>query len=185
MLKSTIRCVLLGSLVLAATAQAKEYWGVNIPDSLDHDGQKLMLNGAGLRSKFFVKAYVGALYTVEPSNNATSHIDASTLRVIQLHFKLDVAADKIRGAWMEGFENNCKPKCAELKPSLTELNDLMDDQKEGQVLGFVLEGDKVSVTKDGQVKGTIEKPGFPQAVMSIFVGKNPADSDLKAGLLGN
>jgi hypothetical protein len=42
----------------------------------------------------------------------------------------------------------------------------------------------VSVYKNGSKKGTIEGLDFKKALFGIWLGNNPADDDLKAGMLG-
>ena len=55
--------LLAASLLLAAPAYAnKDVAGVDVPDTLSVEGKTLQLNGAGIRKKFVVKVYVGALY---------------------------------------------------------------------------------------------------------------------------
>ena len=41
---------------------AAEVGGVNMPNTLKADGTDLVLNGAGTRTKFFIKVYVAGLY---------------------------------------------------------------------------------------------------------------------------
>ena len=45
-----------------ASVQAANIAGVNIDDAVIVDQQKLTLNGAGVRTKFFFDIYVGALF---------------------------------------------------------------------------------------------------------------------------
>jgi hypothetical protein len=50
------------ALAVATPALARNVAGVEFPDSIDVGGQKLVLNGAGLRKKFIIKVYAGGLY---------------------------------------------------------------------------------------------------------------------------
>ena len=56
-LKKTL-WVFLAILFLASSAFAAEVGGVNMPNTLKADGTDLVLNGAGTRTKFFIKVYV-------------------------------------------------------------------------------------------------------------------------------
>ncbi|MBK5259345.1 MAG: chalcone isomerase family protein, partial [Thermoanaerobaculia bacterium] len=49
-------------LAVTAVAEAATVGGVDISDKTTVGGQTLVLNGAGLRKKFFIKVYTGALY---------------------------------------------------------------------------------------------------------------------------
>jgi len=56
--------LILGLLVMFLVAQsveAREIAGVTVPETVSIADRTLVLNGAGIRKKFFVKVYVGAL----------------------------------------------------------------------------------------------------------------------------
>ena len=62
---SSITSRIILSTILAAaaiTADAKIVAGVKFDDSVRVNGQTLVLNGAGVRKKLFIKVYAGALY---------------------------------------------------------------------------------------------------------------------------
>ncbi|MGL5395016.1 MAG: chalcone isomerase family protein, partial [Shewanella sp.] len=50
------------ALLFPLLTHAKEVSGVQVADSITLDAQTLQLNGAGVRSKFFMDLYVGSLY---------------------------------------------------------------------------------------------------------------------------
>lgn len=54
--------VALALLLSPAMTLAKEVAGVTLPETITLGSKPLVLNGAGIRSKFFIKVYVGALY---------------------------------------------------------------------------------------------------------------------------
>ena len=56
--------LLLSLLIYSLPASAVEIEGVEIPetDSVVDSKTTLLLNGAGLREKFFIDVYIGALY---------------------------------------------------------------------------------------------------------------------------
>ena len=59
-------------LVAAPLAQAKMVNDVDVADKIQVADQSLTLNGAGVRSKFFMDLYVGALYLNNHSITNTS-----------------------------------------------------------------------------------------------------------------
>ena len=69
-----MRSVALALLLAALPASALEISGVKVPDSIQVDGKPLVLNGAGLRTRSFlkVKVYVGALYLTQRSTDAAA-----------------------------------------------------------------------------------------------------------------
>ena len=53
--------------------------GVKLPDDLSFEASELVLNGAGVRSKFFVHVYIAALYLGEKSSDAETIIAADEI----------------------------------------------------------------------------------------------------------
>lgn len=65
--------VILGVGLLGQTTRAVELAGVTLaPTATLTDGSVLVLNGAGVRKKFFVDVYIGALYLPSPATRPTS-----------------------------------------------------------------------------------------------------------------
>ena len=74
---------------------------------------------------------------------------------------------------------------ATLGARVTMLNSWMSDVKTGQRLDFVrLPGTGMRVNVDGTVKGTITGDDFSRAFISIWLGAEPPNAQLKSGLLG-
>ena len=73
----TIVKLLIFSLIFSSTIlQARIVSGVEIPEKLMINGSQLILNGAGVREKFFLDLYVGALYLKKRNKIAKAIIDA-------------------------------------------------------------------------------------------------------------
>ena len=65
-----------------------------MPESLQTGQTQLMLNGAGIRTKFFFDIYVGGLYLKEKSQDATAIIEANEPMAIRLHILSSKATSK-------------------------------------------------------------------------------------------
>lgn len=181
------RFVLAAALTIAAaTAGAATVAGVNIPDTADVNGQKLVLNGAGLRKKFVVKVYTGALYLPAKSSNAAAILNADQPRQMVMHFVYDVDKGKIADAWTEGLAANTPNASAEVKNNFKLLSSWMDDMKEGQqiVMTYVpATGTTVSV--NGKVKGTLAGKATADAILATWIGPKPGPGgDFKKAVLG-
>lgn len=174
---------LASTLVFAAAASAATLADVNVPDTATLAGQKLVLNGAGLRKKAIFKVYVGALYLPSKTSNAEAAIAAGTAKVT-MRFMRDVDAEKLRGAWTEGFATNNAPgDMPKLKARIDRFNALFTDVKEGELVEIDLMNG-VSVTIGGKARGSIEGDDFAKAVLRIWLGPKPPSDELKAGMLG-
>jgi len=178
---------LLVMLLVSAPALARDVDGINIPDSFSLAGEKtpLVLNGAGYRKKFFIKVYVGALYLSQPMNRADQILDAPTARVMLLHFVRNVSTDQLATAWREGVAANQSTLAVQrLHARIGQFNAMMHDLRAGDELRLELlaRGDtRVWINND--LRGTVSGGDFQRALLSAWLGPNPADSHLKRALL--
>lgn len=171
----------------AAPALAREEAGVDVDERAVVDGVELRLNGAGVRSRFFIKIYVAALYVRRPSQEAATLIGDDGPKRVWMHFLHDVDAPKLQAAWKEGFASNSDALQVEsLGDRIDRFSGLFGDAATGDVaiLDYVPgTGTKVSV--NGAELGIVEGRDFNEALMRVWLGTSPVDEDLKSGLLGD
>jgi hypothetical protein len=183
------RLFLIGLAVAlcSGAAGARECRGIAFPDQVQLDGRALSLNGLGLRKAtiFKVKVYVAALYLPQPSNSADAILSSNPPAQLILHFVRDVGAGDIRKAWDEGFAKSAAGRLPDLKDRIASLDAWMQDVKTGQRLTFTFKpGDGVEVNLNGVAKGAIKGDDFARALLSIWLGDEPPNPDIKTGLLG-
>ena len=181
------RTILAAAFLLAATtAGAVTLAGVNIADAADVNGQKLVLNGAGLRKKFVVKVYTGALYLPARQANPSAILAADTPRRMVMHFVYDVDRGKIAEAWTEGLQANVPNASADVKKAFGSLSAWMEDMKEGQELSMTyVPGTGTVVQVNGKVKGTLPGKAVNDAILSTWIGPKPGPGgDFKKAVLG-
>ena len=190
-MKSHANRILLAALVAAALgagiAHGKECKGVNFPDQVQVEGTNLALNGLGLRqaTAFKVNVYVAALYVAKTSNDPNVLMGASTPVELTLQFVRNVGADDLRKGWSEGFEKNSGAQLPALKERIATLNGWMTDVKTGDKLTFVRKpGAGLDVNVNGAAKGTIKGDDFAKAFLAIWLGGDPPNPEIKAGMLG-
>jgi len=173
------------ALSLALPATAREVAGVQVPESVALGGKTLTLNGAGLRSRFFVKVYVGALYLEQRSSDPAAIVAADAPWKVTLTFRREVEKKQILEAFKERFELNSAADLPRLLPDLARVDAIMKDLKAGDVLEFVyLPGTGATITAPGGGSVTIEGKTFADALLRNWLGEKPADGDLKSGMLG-
>ena len=109
---------------------------------------------------------------------------------LQLRMLRKADADDFNEALVEGIEENAsKAELAQLRARMQQLTQTIN------AIGSVVAGDSLnfdfvpgvgtSVTVNGMKRGTvIEGADFYNAVLKIFIGEEPVDERLKAGLLG-
>lgn len=175
--------------LLFGLAQAAELAGVKLADTVQLEGNAtpLVLNGAGVREKFFFKIYVGALYLPSKSQSVSEILAMAGPNRVSMHFlHEEVEKEKLITAWNEGFENNQSANAlAKLSGCLNTFNAMFATAHEGDVILLdYIPGTGTSVTINGSKKGTIPGEDFNQALLAVWLGDKPADDGLKEGMLG-
>ena len=179
--------LLAAVLVLSPPVGAAEVSGIEIPDQVRLDNQTLILNGAGVRRKFFFRIYVGALYLPRATSDAEQAITMAGPKRLLMHFIYDeLTREQIVEAWNEGFEANLTADQRQaLRDGITRFNELFTAVAAGDRLYIdYLPGEGTRVMRNGVTRGIVEGETLAQAVLRIFLGEDPADSRLKRGMLG-
>jgi len=185
--------VLLTGMMLAISGiaiHAKSFDGLTFPDTVKLSGSDttLQLNGVGYRTKFVFDVYAGALYTTKKVNSRDAVQALNGPNRVQMHFVYsEVDREKLVDAWNEGFEeNNSDETLKTLASRIQKFNAMFPTVKEGDVvlLDYV-PGTGTTVTIKGEVKGVIKGADFNHALLDIWLGDEPADSDLKDAMLGD
>lgn len=174
---------------LSISIQAREISGISIPETISHSDQstKLVLNGAGIRSKFIFDIYIGALYLTKKVSTANEVYHLPGEKRVSMHFLYkEVSKDKLVAGWNEGFENNLSKKdYNEIKPRLVDFDNLFITVKKGDVVDIdLIPTTGTVVTINHKTMGTIEGDDFYVALLKVWLGDDPADSNLKNAMLG-
>ena len=182
------KIVFLAAFCIASLpALAAEVGGVKLDDKAAVGGQELALNGAGIRTKFFVKVYVGSLYVPAKAANAAA-VYAKAPRRVQLNMLRDVGSDQMIEALSDGLKQaNSPAEAAAVKTQIEQLATIMKSigqLKEGNVLTFDFVDDATKVGLNGTAKGSIPGDAFNKALLNAWLGDNPVQSDLKKAMLG-
>jgi hypothetical protein len=179
--------IFLVTLFIATSLYAVELAGVNVPESISAAGKTLVLNGTGLRTKLFIKAYVAGLYLPQKSNNAQAIINADEPQAMRLVItsKL-ITSSRMEEAVREGFEKSTNGNIAPIKSQIEAfINVFKEPIKLGDAFELVnVPGKGVEVMKNGVAKPTIPGLEFKKALFGMWLGGNPVQEDLKNKLLG-
>jgi hypothetical protein len=176
--------MLAGSAGGAGAATVK---GVSFPDAVEIGGRECRLNGVGVRTKFVVSVYLGALYLATPTGDAAAAVAADEPKRTVLHFvHSKVEAEKIREAWRDGFAANAGAALPQLAERLERFSAWFDqDLLQGeQIVLTYLPGKGTEVVVKGALRGVVEGADFMQALWSVWLGAKPVDGGLKKGMLG-
>jgi long-chain acyl-CoA synthetase len=185
---SVRKAALIAALLAAPGLHAAEVAGVKVDDSLRVGGSELLLNGAGLRSKLFIKVYVGALYVGQKSTSPAAIFDSPQPRRMVMRLLRDLDAETLASAMDEGLKNNLSPaELADMKTQAEQLAGIMKaigKAREGDTIAIDFSADGVAVSLNGETRGKVAGPGFAKALLKVWLGEKPADASLKKALLG-
>ncbi len=171
-------------------AQAAEISGIKIDDTVTLAGKNLVLNGYGMRQIFVVKAYAAALYLSEKKNNPADIQALTTPKRIALHIQREIDSDEFGQLFITSMNKNStkeeKAKVVNQTVKFGEMFASMEKVKKGDVvtLDWVPGKGTVSTLNGKQIGEALPDIAFYNAVLRIWLGDNPVQSDLKRGLLG-
>lgn len=188
-LRRALAASLLSGLLVAPPLQAMEIAGVRLDERIRTGSGELQLNGAGVRSKFFIDIYVGALYVTDKSSSPAAIIDAGSTRRIVMHMRRDLDAEALTSALEEGLAENHPPaELVALAPQATQLSAIMRGVGKvaaGDAVAIDFRADGVELSINGAVCGQVAGEAFARALLKVWLGERPVDAGLKAALLGS
>ena len=179
--------VALAVMMLSPMTFARDVAGVALPETITLGAKPLVLNGACIRSKFFIKVYVGALYLPAHIHDVDALLRHTGPVAMHMHFlHSEVSKEKLVKAWNEGFDANLDTaERARLDGRIERFNELFRTVHKGDVIRLdYLPGTGTTVSINNESRGMVEGEDFMQAWLRIWLGKQPADADLRQGLLG-
>ena len=192
-MKYLIRSICSASvLLLAFTANAApvELSGVKLEDAVDTQGTRLQLNGAGIRYKAFFKVYTAGLYLGKKAGTLEEVIAAPGPKRMSITMLRDIDSAELGKLFTRGVEDNLdRAEFSRIVPSLVRMGEMFASHNK-LVAGdsFVVDwipGTGTVITVKGVTQGeAFKEPKFFGALMSIWLGKSPADFKLKEALLG-
>ena len=180
--------VILTFVFMSPVSYAKEIEGINMPEVLEAGRGKLILNGAGVRTKFFMDLYVGGLYLKKKTNNPKEVIDGDELMAIRLHIISSlITSKKMEKATREGFENATKGNTEPIKSQIEKFIAVFREKiGENDIFDLVYVPEKgLEVYKNSELESLIEGLAFKRALFGIWLSDKPAQKSLKEDMLGN
>jgi hypothetical protein len=180
---------LWGLMLISFSTQALELAGIRLDSRTRVGTAELQLNGAGLRTRFFIKVYVAALYLPARQTQAAEVIQGRGPKRLQLHLLRDVPIDHFLEGLRKGLDQNLSEAEQEsLRPRLESFNRLITSlgkAHEGDVLTLDDTEAGMVLSVNGKAQGApIPGPDLHRALLKIWLGDKPAQDDLKRGLLG-
>jgi len=185
----TLAALLLSAALITPAFAAIDVAGVKFEDKASAGSAELVLNGAGLRKKAFFKVYAIGLYLPAKADSAGSVIAAKGPKRIQIVTLRDLSAEQLSEALENGVEeNSSEAEMAKIKARLEEFRAnllAMGKVPEKSDIRIEWTGNATRVLMNGAGKGKeIQGEDFYAALLRIWFGEKPVQSDLKDALLG-
>ena len=182
--------LVLGLLIHCVPAYALEIEGVEIAETVTSPDNKtaLVLNGAGLREKFYIDVYVGALYLPAQTPDARAILSDDGPGSVLMHILYsEISKQKMTDGWIDGLDANLsKSERQAIQPRLDAFNKLFTAVHKGDVLSIEYTPEKgTEVRINGEWRGAVEGNDFFRALLKIWIGSNPVDKSLKQDMLGS
>ena len=173
-------------LCVSMQASALELKGVKLPDSAQVGKATLQLNGAGIRTKFFFKVYVGALYLDKKASTAADVLADTGAKRVAMYWLRDVDSKRIRDGFDDDLKANKTPARLDTQvKQFLAIFDTFKGVKEGDVIDVDFVPDTgVTVSLNGKEIGQVAGADFNDALLRVWFGDHPADEDLEEGMLG-
>lgn len=180
--------VLAFATAFSAQGQTTEIADVDFKNSISIKGHTLNLNGGGVREKLWIDLYVGALYLTNKSSNGAEIMKADKAMNIRLHIVSGlITSEKMTDAVEEGFEKSTDGNQEKFRTQINAFKKAFSEEiKEDDEYDIAwVPGTGVVIFKNGKEHSTI-KAGvdFKAALFGIWLCDDPADEDLKEGMLG-
>lgn len=187
---AVIAAVALGSTE-PASAQAVVVEGARYESTVLLGGERLVLNGVGVRRRFVFDIYAGGLYVTQRASRTEELVTQPGPKRVALRFLRDVDGELFVTSLHNGLKaNHSESELARWKPQVDVLTRTI------QTIALARRGDSVNfeytpedgtrVTVNGVTRGPLI-PGadFYAAVLRVWLGETPADAGLKKGMLGS
>jgi hypothetical protein len=148
-------------------------------------GKTLELNGTGLRTATFfqVRVYAAGLYLTQKSPDSATILKSSEPKVLRMVFLRDVDGKDIAKAWDDSFPKNCKKDCETFQPLIAKLKASTPSVKKGDSMVYRFTQDEVELLLNDKPIVSLKSPGFPNTLLSTWIGEHPPTEALRDGLL--
>jgi Chalcone isomerase-like len=186
-LSATVAALLAAPL---AQAQTTEVAGVKYEQSTQIGNTRLQLNGAGIRYKAVFKVYTAGLYLGTKAATTDAVLAAPGPKRMHIVMLRDIDANELGKLFTRGMQDNSpREEFSKSIAGTLRMSELFAAKKKlvaGDSFSVdYVPGQGTTVLINGKANiDPIKEPEFFSALIRIWLGNSPADSQLKDALLG-
>jgi hypothetical protein len=173
-----------------AQTQPVEVAGVKYEPTAQVANTRLQLNGAGVRYKLVVKVYTAGLYLQGKAATQEAVLAAPGPKRLQITMLREIDGNELGKLFTRGMQDNAsREEFAKSIPGTIKMGEIFATRRklnagESFAVDYV-PGTGTLISVNGkQAAEPIKEPEFFSALMHIWLGKSPADAQLKDALLG-
>src|SRR5436190_17971281 len=150
----------------------------------------LHLNGAGVRYKAVFKVYAAGLYLNTKAATSEAVLASNGPRRLHIVMLREIDANELGKLFTKGMEQNAsREEFSKVIPGVIRMSDIFSLRKrllpgEYFTIDYVPGTGSVISVMGKPASDPIKEPEFFNPLMKIWLGKNPADAQLKDLLLG-
>lgn len=189
MYKKLVFLLFASFFIFSSSVEARTIGGVDMEETLKSGDTALILNGAGIREKFFTNIYVAGLYLKEKNSDYKKIMSQDENMAIKIKIVSRLITAKLfKEACKEGFERstngNTKPLQSKIDVALSAFSAKFNI---GDVFDIVyVKGSGTSFSKNGKLITKVDGLDFKSALFGIWIIDKPSHKNekLRNGMLG-
>ncbi|WP_022962374.1 chalcone isomerase family protein [Halopseudomonas pelagia] len=175
---------LLCVLPLVADASNKRLDQANFPDTLEVDGEQLVLRNASVLKYLFVDVYSAALLTPAGAPLKTITETGTPLHLELFYYRNIDRADVIRAAWIALERQHGAARLAKLRPKIERLHDTFTDIQPYDRYSLTLDRHHaLSLRYNGQEIFQTDDAELARAYVGIWLRENGLSDKLRKRLI--
>lgn len=174
----------------AANDGFTEVSGVRFDNEIDLRGNRVVLNGAGIRFKVIFKVYAMGLYLPKKTTSAEEAINMPGAKRIRMHLLRNLSTSDFGRLVTQGIQRNAsKEDFVKIVPDIARIGQMFaayDRAYPGDemLLDWIPGTGMVARFKNTVQGEPFTQPEFYKTIMRIWLGAYPPDAQLKDALLG-
>jgi hypothetical protein len=171
------RWLVLGAMLAAGLAEAREVGGVKMPDTLELEGRRLALAHMALKEKLFFDVYVWGLYMEQIPRADSEAVAANNLKRLHFRFLRKVRREQLVEAMRHGLSRHADLNSVAMKPQMEAMLQSLRDVRKGDNLVITYLPDS-GLQISGEASGGVLIPGkvFADALFTAWLRSHPVFS---------
>lgn len=184
---SIFSVTLLAVLVWISPARAMTLGDIEIPPDIQVGEQTLVLNGAGMREKMFVDAYVACLYLAERDGDPDHIMTADDPQAIVLHVTSGwVTTERLAKGLVKDLKKATEGNMAPIRSQTNRLLEMLAAREiaKGDMIKLAYQPDEgLEIWHNERRLGVVKGVEFKQALFGIWLSDRPTQNSLKLRML--